>query len=145
MAEPLVPCLSCGRHLRLSETACPFCGAAITDDMSARLIGVPSQRLGRSAVFAFAATLAVTGCGSTVTEVGDAGGTATDASTDAKAATDGGGAVEDGGLHPVYGAPPSQDSGGAMPVYGSPPQRDAGVDSGGSMPIYGAAPPPPDK
>lgn len=51
MSDALVPCTSCGRHLRASSTACPFCSVAHTP----REVAAPTRRLSRSraAIFAF--------------------------------------------------------------------------------------------
>lgn len=50
----LVACPSCARHVRVSETACPFCGSVLPDSLRE---GVPPQpprvRLTRAALFAF--------------------------------------------------------------------------------------------
>src|SRR5260221_14101747 len=51
----LVTCPDCNRHIRRNEAACPFCGASV----ASRVVGVPeravpSGRLGRAALFAFA-------------------------------------------------------------------------------------------
>lgn len=51
----LTPCSGCRRHVRASEPACPFCGAA---SLSAARSG-PSQRLSRAGLIAFALA---TGC-----------------------------------------------------------------------------------
>jgi hypothetical protein len=64
----LVPCPACSRHLRRSETACPFCGTAVMEAMA--LVperAMPTTRLGRSALFAFAAaSVGAAGCGGDV-------------------------------------------------------------------------------
>ena len=55
MSQPrLVACSSCARHVRVSETACPFCGSVLPDSLRE---GAPPQppgaRLTRAALFAF--------------------------------------------------------------------------------------------
>lgn len=110
----LTPCPECQRHVRKTETRCPFCGEAVS------LAHVPSpalprRRLGRAATFAFGASV-----------VG--------------ATTLGACVLEDPGNDvPVYGAPPSAGAGGiagesSSPVYGSPPSggTSAGNDPGGN-------------
>src|SRR3989442_951083 len=61
----LVPCPDCNRHVRRSETVCPFCGAAASDALAhapARLM--PTVRLGRAALFTFAAaSIGAAACG----------------------------------------------------------------------------------
>ena len=52
----LVVCAACSRHIRRNETACPFCNAAITSDVAnAPERAMPTTRLGRVALFTFAA------------------------------------------------------------------------------------------
>src|SRR4051812_27908416 len=62
----LVPCPECSRHVRVSETTCPFCGRAL--DLSALPApALPRTRLGRAATFAFGASIvgatALVSCG----------------------------------------------------------------------------------
>src|SRR5688500_4068902 len=60
MYQPLAPCTSCRRHLRTTETVCPFCGAALDGAELARgVVPGTKQRLGRAAAFVFGASLAV--------------------------------------------------------------------------------------
>lgn len=48
----LEPCPSCHRHVRIDETACPFCAGALDfSDVAPRVS--PRVRLGRAATFAF--------------------------------------------------------------------------------------------
>jgi hypothetical protein len=51
--DRLEPCPTCRRHVRVSESSCPFCGADVSalGQLSAREL--PSTRLGRAALFAF--------------------------------------------------------------------------------------------
>lgn len=113
--KQLVPCTGCARHVRANESTCPFCGASIEADLS-KVPGMPTARLGRAALFAFGATLAVTAtaCG-------------TAASSDV----------------PTVQDVPNGDTGGGGALYGAP-VLDAGVveDTGGGGARYGAVPPP---
>ena len=169
MRTSLVPCPSCHRHVRSSESACPFCQGALPSDLGARAVPGTTQRLSRAAAFTFAATLAATGCSSdtspadasTVTDTGattDTGGaTDTGSPTDRGTATDTGTAADtgtDAGMLAMYGGPPADsgvdagtpdDHGGIAPLYGLP--ADAGpsdsgapTDNGGIAPLYGAVP-----
>lgn len=65
---PLFLCPECNRHLRPTETTCPFCSADVRDAFSKvapRVI--PTERLGRTALMAFAAAnLGVAACGGQV-------------------------------------------------------------------------------
>jgi hypothetical protein len=115
----LTPCPECQRHVRKTETTCPFCGEAVSlADVASPVL--PRRRLSRAATFAFGASVV--------------GATTLGACT-----------LEDpGNSVAVYGAPPSAGAGGnaggsSSPVYGSPPSggTSAGTDSGGT----GGAPP----
>lgn len=129
----LTPCPSCGRHVRLTERACPFCATAI-DLRSVAPRALPTQRLGRAALVTFGAIAMVTapGCG-TATQPDDGG-------HDAYV----GGAVD------AYGAPADAWSapvdagtdGGAVAAYGGP-MFDANLPDSGTSALYGAPPPPP--
>jgi hypothetical protein len=141
----LAPCPGCGRHVRLDERACPFCGVAI-----AALAAAPTttRRLTRAAAFAFSASLstaALLGCGGTAdsgipaTDSGSGGGGA-DTGTTGKDAT-----PDIGSPGPMYGAAfvdagtdgakdaaadGSKDDGGGMVLYGAPPYGIPPMDSG---------------
>ena len=62
MANPLVPCAGCGRHVRASESQCPFCGVTLESDLAARAVPSTTARLGRGAMFVFATTVAIGAC-----------------------------------------------------------------------------------
>ena len=139
----LLPCPSCARHVRQSESACPFCETALSlEDVPAR--AMPTQRLGRAATFAFGAAMAtsVAACG-TANTPGDADnpGDRPDANV---AMNDAG---TDGGLVAAYGGPPIDAGTDAafVGMYGGPPPMDAGPapDAWGAA-LYGAPPPPPE-
>ncbi len=61
MAEQLVPCGACLRHVRRAEVACPFCGAAVSTAPQAPR--EPFRRLAAAAAVA-AGVAALTGCSS---------------------------------------------------------------------------------
>lgn len=135
----LHPCSSCGRHVRLTENACPFCGSTLALAHVAPR-PMPTQRLGRAAAFAFGAAVAAStaGCGTSTTAEGDAG-------TDAYY----------GSLDAAYGGPPIDAGNDAVAIaaYGGPPIDAAVVDDAAivdaDLPdvwgaaLYGAPPPPP--
>ncbi|HVU02360.1 MAG TPA: hypothetical protein VHE30_11440 [Polyangiaceae bacterium] len=138
----LIPCPGCSRHLRRSESACPFCGADVRATMTvAPERTMPTSRLGRGALFAFAAaTVGAVACGgSSDTNTGSNGIDKGDASTeDGSSGT--GGVDGSGGLS-------SGDGGSAVALYGAPYFGGAGgmatagtTGSGGEMavPAYGA-------
>src|SRR4051812_24301091 len=106
----LVPCPECGRHVRVSETECPFCALPLelSGTPEPRL---PSGRLSRAATLAFGATLA--------------SATALAACSDANAPAP----------VPVYGAPGV--SGAAGTSSGGAANAGQG-NGGGPVAIYGA-------
>jgi hypothetical protein len=122
----LVPCSSCQRHVRVSEAACPFCGASIADAaQSPPAVRMPATRLARAAIFALGtlgagATAAAPGCGGTTTGTGTPSG---DAGEDA------------GNIEPPYGAlppfPDASDDGGGQVVaaYGGAVIIDSGASN----------------
>jgi hypothetical protein len=129
----LRPCPSCSRHARVSEAACPFCGAEFADAFRAspRPKG-PGARLTRAALVAFG-TL---GTGSLAVLPA--------CSSSSSAAPTGGGDTSDSGGT----AMPDAEIGNPMPLYGAPA---IGLDSGGEIKdasedhptfvaLYGAAP-----
>jgi hypothetical protein len=123
----LLPCPSCARHVRLTETGCPFCGVAI-DLSEAPTRPMPVQRLGRAATFAFGAAVATSVAACSGNPVPLYGAPPVDTGT----------AQQDGGVAPLYGAPSDAGSDAAvLAMYGGPPP-DAGTDAGGPAPAYGA-------
>jgi hypothetical protein len=148
MANPLVPCSGCGRHVRASESQCPFCGVTLAGDLASRAVPSTTQRLGRGAMFVFATTVALGACAPSPGP--------SDGATPSDSAADTGTAQDSGGPMPLYGAPvPSDggpterdsgpsptDSGGPIAMYGGPPPVDAGPgpDSGGPSPVDAGSP-----
>jgi hypothetical protein len=144
---PLFPCPECNRHLRPNETTCPFCSADVRDAIAnLRPRAIPTERLGRTALMAFAAAnMGVAACGGEVTGPSPEPGT--------------GGFV----ILPHYGAPPPNtggtggtatggapntggfNTGGVIvaPPYGIPPIPPDGTGGDMGGPEYGAPPPPP--
>jgi hypothetical protein len=58
MGSHLVPCPACQRHVRVSETACPFCAEALPENLRCSApCPLPTTRLSRAALFAFRASL----------------------------------------------------------------------------------------
>jgi endogenous inhibitor of DNA gyrase (YacG/DUF329 family) len=160
----LVPCPECNRHVRRHEMACPFCGAPVAEAMSQTPErAMPTTRLGRSALFVFAAvSVGAAGCG------GNANTDTSKTGFKGDAATNGGASSTGGQLGmPHYGAPGPTGgltgAGGAratggefsVPPYGLPPpltggapNADAGNDGaaaggsgGGFGPVYGVPAP----
>ena len=129
----LVSCAACRRHIRRSEATCPFCGVIVTSDIAGspeRIL--PSVRMSRAALMAFAAAVGTTACSSSEQQVsvthygapmivpGDA---ASGGATSAGGATGGGGTATNGGasVMPLYGAPAAgfSNAGGATASGGT--------------------------
>ena len=63
----LVACPACARHVRVNETACPFCSTTLGDDVhAASPKRAPRERLGRAALVAFGAGTIAVACGGSV-------------------------------------------------------------------------------
>jgi hypothetical protein len=110
MADALVPCSSCSRHLRAEATACPFCGAVhLPEVVRAR---VPAARLSRAALFAFGSSVLLSGCGGGVTPAYGAPAPPEDAAagdvTDAADTAADTVSTDNPGVR--YGAPPPPDA-----------------------------------
>lgn len=54
-------CTSCQRHVKRTDTACPFCGEAMTP-AAAPVAPLPRARLGRAALVALGASALTMGC-----------------------------------------------------------------------------------
>jgi hypothetical protein len=141
----LVPCPECSRHVRVSETECPFCALPL-DLAGTPEPQLPRTRLGRAATFAFGATLvsatALAACG---TDSDDSSGTG--GGTSSAGATSGAGTGNSSA-----GSTSAGGTGSEMPVYGAPAAGFTGVGTAGTgsggdgaggrgeFPVYGAAP-----
>lgn len=146
----LTPCPECQRHVRKTETRCPFCGEGVS------LAHVPSpvlprKRLGRAATFAFGASVAgataLAGC-----TIEDSGGAVAVYGAPPVAGAPNGGGADDGAggtgaAGPVYGAPAvggnadSGGNGGASPgSAGAGGEESGGAGGYGDFAIYGGPP-----
>src|SRR5260221_9331475 len=133
----LVICAACSRHIRRDEIECPFCKAVVPAAVArAPERALPSARLGRAALLAFAAASVGTGCGGKTTREspGAAGG---------GAASMGGGLGAGGakGGTGATGAGGRSGIGGGKSIGGAPSTGGAlsGEGAGGvlSAPPYG--------
>jgi hypothetical protein len=144
----LTPCPECQRHVRKTETRCPFCGEAVSLT-HVPAPALPRKRLGRAATFAFGASVvgatALVACGG---DDDDSGASvpvygAPAAGSSSFAGNDSNGGAGAGAGTAVYGAPAagfggSDDVGGAG---GKPAEGGAGgANDAGAAPIYGGPP-----
>jgi hypothetical protein len=136
MTQPrLVACSSCARHVRVSETTCPFCSKEIGEAArSGTARKPPTERLSRAALVAFGGGLAVAAaCGGSVGQ-GTGGehdsGTVDSETHDAPFGVDAIGVLYgvpvDAGFAPDAGDGPD---GTFAPPYGISPPFDAGEPS----------------
>jgi hypothetical protein len=113
MSDVLIPCEACGRHLRASASACPFCDAARAPlDLAAPTR--PATGLSRAAIFTLGASLGLAGCGTTATPVYGAPAfdvLPVDASQPADVPQDASTAQDADAVAVRYGAPPPPDAG----------------------------------
>jgi hypothetical protein len=115
----LTPCPECRRHVRKTETQCPFCGEAVSL-AHVPAPALPRKRLGRAATFAFGASVI--------------GATSLVACSDGDDQSPG---------TAVYGAPPGGSSYAGSAVYGAPPSGSStggnnNADAGAATAVYGA-------
>ncbi len=131
----LVKCTSCERHVRVSETSCPFCATPLDvaeRAASARAVaaGLPSRRLGRAALLAI-------GLG-VIAPLTNACSSDDDDSTD-NGGSDGG--KGDGGIAPAYGLAADASFDAMVGVLYGAPVTDASLSrETGAAPAYGASP-----
>jgi hypothetical protein len=127
MTEPLSPCASCARHVRVTERACPFCSAARTPALAAHHLTEEPSGLSRAALLVLGASLALAaGC-----ERGTAPNSQPTMVPRPPAASEPSSAD-------IYGAPPRPTplTGPAVPAYGMP------APPGPVAAAYGTPPPP---
>jgi hypothetical protein len=139
----LIKCTACARHVRLTETSCPFCSAALDVERRTALAQAfaartPKRRLGRAALFAIG--IGVIAPATNACSSDDSSDQNDDAGTVLNGAAYGGASAEPvdatagedahlGFSDASYGAPPVFDADPGASVdaaYGSPPPFDAG-------------------
>ncbi len=150
----LSPCTHCQRHVRRSESACPFCGQSL--QLAPARVIAPNAGVKRAALFALGASLAAASCGGDDDSSGDVkqqqmgsdpaamGGDGSGSDMSSGGADDGantggtdvapaGGSINGGDVplpQPMYGAPIAPPTGGTA---GAPDDGDPGMD--GDMPM----------
>jgi hypothetical protein len=132
MTHALVPCSRCARHVRAREGSCPFCGATIDAALAAKATAAAERRvprMGRAAVVAFGASVALAACGGSASgstadqdtpdhvTAGDESGNTGGHGEDPNAAHDPEGSD---GVHDDAAAQPHPDEGAPVAAYGAP-------------------------
>jgi hypothetical protein len=112
MSPAMHPCLSCGRHVRASETSCPFCASAFRAPNVVAAPAVGPRFVSRGALLV-AGALAIGGCESTAAAYGgppvsDPSSGASATATDAAATPATQDASEPTAVVAIYGAPSPQ-------------------------------------
>ena len=105
-----VPCPACNRHVLCSETACPFCSAALPESRCEQSSAPRSPgRLSRAAMLAAgAALMGAEACSNSVTPVyGGPPGGAGGSSMTSDGGGGAGGSPSDGSAVALYGAAPA--------------------------------------
>lgn len=146
----LVPCSSCGRHVRLTDATCPFCETKL-DTAGLHALYAPRREgvqsgIKRAAMFALGASMAAA-CGDDTSVQPLYGAPITDVTSEG---TDGGTGTDEDSTseptaQPLYGAPVTSDTSAtseptAQPVYGAP-ITDTTFTSDGSSGDAGVAAP----
>lgn len=151
----LVPCPGCGRHVRLSDSSCPFCSGALDvtaldERYAPRREGV-QRGLKRAALFAIGAGVAAACGGETDTMQPVYGAPITDET--APSTDDISTSTNDDSAQPIYGAPVTNEPTSStndtststpepsyQPVYGAPitDVTDSETSEPTAQPLYGA-------
>jgi hypothetical protein len=133
----LVPCPDCSRHLRRTEASCPFCGANVADAVGgAPVRQLPTTRLGRVALFTFAAaSIGTAACGGDDGEPGPGTGGAGTGAAGGRSGMGGQSATDTGGKQNASGG--RNQGGGAMALYGAAPVGGRDGTGGGVGTLYG--------
>jgi len=124
MAPTMRPCPACGRHVKTAEGQCPFCNAALPEGFAEFAYPTINKRLGRAAIAAFGASLALAGCGASTqpTDGGSDGAVQQDSGSPSDSAMQSDVMSMPDVPVAAYGLPP-QD-GGVAPPYGIPPRDE---------------------
>jgi hypothetical protein len=146
----LVPCPQCNRHVRKTESRCPFCGNGVSLAHVPSPV-LPSRRLGRAATFAFGATFmgatSIAGCsddndgpGTAIYGGPPAAGAGGESFQEGGASAGGADTQPEGGMTAIYGSPPGGGAGGQDQQIGGSGPVNAGGEGGAATAIYGGPP-----
>jgi hypothetical protein len=132
----LVACPSCARHVRVSESACPFCRAGLTAEFrSTPARQAPRARLTRAALFVLGTGVALTpACSSSSS--GSPGGSGEELGDGASEPETGSGGGADGGSAADTGGGASTDAGAGTDA--TPSDAAGEEDAFSAQPLYGA-------
>jgi hypothetical protein len=144
MSGHLATCPACARHVRVTETACPFCRETFQVSFGESAPRrAPMVRLRRAALYALGVgTLTMsTACSKTTSSV-DAGGD-TDAGQSSAGPAPQDAAMDSLQVVALYGMPPLPEDAAVDAAQPSPPAQDAGADASPlRSPHYGGPPTP---
>jgi hypothetical protein len=143
MSDRLLPCPTCSRHIRVSESSCPFCATSVPARFeNGRLPVAVPRRLSRAALFALGGlAIAPVACAGETEDDADSnasggqGATGGSGGDGATAGSGGDGATAGSGGDtnvPVYGAPVATGGDTGAPVYGAPFNPAGGADPNGT-------------
>ncbi len=121
MTNPLFPCPSCMRHVRVGAAACPFCDGPLPLRPEGLVPGAGTASLSRAALFAFATTVAA--CSSPQTSETTTATSSTQQATEQQAAQSGGAVVESPPASPPEATPDASmgpGPGAVVALYGAP-------------------------
>jgi hypothetical protein len=130
MSDCLHPCEACERHIKGSETACPFCGVTLSQGFGVcakTTAARGTSPLTRAAIL-FVGAAAAAACDGGI-EPGDVGGNVADARTEASASD---AARDDGNPVALYGPVPVDAS--------TTDSATDDADTGGPVALYGPVP-----
>ena len=120
--EALTPCTGCARHIRSSESECPFCATPLAAQAAAAPRAPRIGRLTRAAVFAGAALIAPACGGTTATETQDTVSPPPDDTAEQQAREQAERDAEQRRLQEQVNT--DQDENIQARPYGAPPRRD---------------------
>ena len=132
MYQPLAPCPQCRRHIRATESLCPFCASAMAPEaLAAGVVPGAVGRLSRAAAFVFSTSVALAACeaGKTTPTPSGTAGAAGASGAAGVGGSAGAGPDDNGSVHAKYGGAPMprpddgrvDDHGAAAPKYGGAP------------------------
>jgi hypothetical protein len=142
MYVPMIPCDGCTRHVRVTESGCPFCGASLApQEIETRVVPDARRRMTRAAAFVFGAAIAVSACSDD-----DGGNVALYGAPGGMGGQQQGGNGGDGGAEGGTGGTAGMGGGGGAAGLGGAGgdggENGGAAGEGGFSADYGSPPPP---